>query len=167
MSIREAVSFINRARDELQASKPARAELLLELALEAIQEVPPWIVPVRNVTGDPLAAGAPVFASKPQPVQPELIASNTYSPKLSEPNPLHSVVKQYLRMWQIGHTFTYVDIAKWLQNANIGIALNKRPGPHNRPHWRKQLSNALSDLRRTGHLATGDKQTHNVIAKHP
>lgn len=161
MSVREAVSFINRARDELQSSKPDRADLLLELALEHLSR-PGLLHTVESVSGALPADRMPSVLAEPRPVQPVLALR-----KKRGPNPLRSPLKQYVNMWSLGYPFRFCDVAEWVENANLGIILDLSAGSNKRSHWRKQLSNALESLCKSRHLDRGVARGHYVVVKHP
>jgi hypothetical protein len=166
----DPLSLLERARQELQAGKPDRADFALELLQCQMQQrqmqAPAPAAPALTIGPSfnwlPATQASRQSEPKPQSVQPVLALH-----KSRQPNPLHPAAKQYINMWKLGHPFNFSDAAKWVENANLGIALNLSAGSNKRPHWRKQLSNALDSLCKSRHLDRGEARGHYIVVKHP
>jgi hypothetical protein len=85
----------------------------------------------------------------------------------AKPSAIHSLVCRHLRSRSIGHKFSFVAIADYIESIE-GIDLDRTlVKSERRERWRNQVSQSIDKLRRYGCLQKGDKNSHYILVQYP
>jgi hypothetical protein len=148
MTVYNAVSFIERAKESVHSSKPHRAEVYLDLALECLNADSQK--PIINQSQQD-------FKLKPAAFKRDVASGKD----------IHILICRYLRTLDIKTSFTFGSVADRIELTE-GIILDRSyRESERRETWRKHVSKSLEKLRNNGHLEKGTKNTEYVLVRYP